>query len=65
MVAEFIQYDRLWIVVDRRTGKRVTSVSFFSQEQADKQIEAWIERDKKGKRQDIHDIIPFLQSKQV
>jgi hypothetical protein len=40
-------------VVDRRTGDRVTSVTYFTEETARADITSWQDRHDRGKRPDI------------
>lgn len=50
-----------WHVEDSRTpGKRASMSGFFTQEQAERQIESWRKRDARGGRPDIHDLMPYL-----
>lgn len=54
-----------WTIVDSRTGQPVTVTSFFTEEGALEQIESWRERDRRGKRPDVHDMMPYLEPKLV
>jgi hypothetical protein len=55
----------VWGYFDARTGARVSVTSAFTREQAERQIEEWRERDRKGKRPDIHDLMPHLEARQL
>jgi hypothetical protein len=58
-------FPECWTVFDKRTDRRCTNVSFPSKELADQQIAQWVERDKRGKRQDVHDLIPHMEARRV
>lgn len=50
-----------WHIEDSRTpGKRVGIASYPSREIAEDQIAAWRERDRRGGRPDIHELMPYL-----
>lgn len=51
----------IWGWRDRRTGKRVSVTSTPSRESAEQQLEHWRERDRRGKRPDLHDLMPHLE----
>ena len=42
-----------WKIVDTRTGRRATIVSYFTREQAQREIEGWFRRHERGGRPDI------------
>lgn len=50
----------VWILYDKRTGKRVASASYMTEQQGLDDIGYFRARDARGKRQDIHDLIPHL-----
>ena len=50
----------LWHIADSRTGKRVSVAAYLSKAGAERQIKAWQERDLRGKRPDIHELMPYL-----
>lgn len=43
----------LWQIVDRRTGRRATVVSFLTRKQAEDQITEWQDRHDRGGRPDV------------
>lgn len=50
-----------WHIEDGRTpGKRAGVASYPSRESAERTIEGWRERDRRGGRQDIHELMPYL-----
>ena len=49
-----------WKIVDNRTGRRAGIACYLTREQAERQIQTWRDRDARGGRPDIHDLIPFL-----
>jgi hypothetical protein len=51
----------LWGWRDSRTKKRVSYSSTLSREQAEAQLEEWRARDRRGKRPDLHDSLPFYE----
>ena len=50
-----------WGWVDSRTGKPVSITSTYSQEAADRQLDAWLRRDAKGGRPDLHEVMPHVR----
>lgn len=54
-----------WGIVDTRTGRRVSVVTFFTREHAEATIQHWRERDAKGGRPDVHDLMPYLAPSRV
>jgi hypothetical protein len=51
-----------WVAVDNRTGRRVGMSSIgFTLEQAERTIEGWRERDRRGGRPDLHVLLPYLE----
>ena len=57
--------NETWVIIDSRTGKKASVAGFFSKEGAERQIEEWKERDRRGGRPDCHDSIPFLRPKKI
>lgn len=49
-----------WHLEDSRTHRRVSIMSYPSKESADRQIQGYRDRDAKGGRPDIHDLIPYI-----
>lgn len=47
-------------IIDRRTGRRVSMASYGPLWLTHATIVSWRERDRRGKRPDIHDLIPHL-----
>lgn len=45
--------NRMWTMFDGRTGVRATVAAFFTRESAERQIEAWKDRQRKGGRPDV------------
>lgn len=43
-----------WVVVDERTDKEVSVTCYFTEAQAQRQIDAWTARDARGGRPDCH-----------
>lgn len=50
----------MYKIIDRRTGERASQNSYGPLWYAHFTIVAWRIRDRKGKRQDVHDLIPWL-----
>jgi hypothetical protein len=50
----------MWTIVDSRTGNQATVCGYFDEDQARRQIQEWVERDARGGRPDVHDLIPHL-----
>jgi len=50
----------LWTWMDSRTGQRVSMSSTATREQAERQLEGWLARDARGKRPDLHEMMPFI-----
>lgn len=50
-----------WGWRDRRTGTPVSITSTFSREQAESQLAEWKARDRRGKRPDLHDLMPHVE----
>lgn len=50
----------LWGWVDGRTGRRVSITSAPTREQAEAQLAAWLERDRRGGRPDLRDVMPYV-----
>jgi hypothetical protein len=44
---------RLWTMYDAMTGKRASLAAWVSRESAQRQIEEWKDRQRKGKRPDV------------
>ena len=53
--------EELWGIFDSRTGERATVASFLTEHGAREQIKEWKVRDGNGLRQDVHDLLPFLE----
>lgn len=51
----------IWGWRDRRTGQRVSVSSTFTREQAERELEGWWARDRRGKRPDLHDVMPHIE----
>lgn len=49
-----------WMVGDSRTGKPIGLECFPSEYWAARTIEGYVARDARGKRQDIHHLVPFM-----
>jgi hypothetical protein len=47
-------------IIDRRTGRRASQASYGPIMYAHATIVGWRQRDRAGKRQDVHDQIPHL-----
>ena len=47
-------------IIDRRTGKRVSEATYGPLWLAHATIVGWRVRDRRGKRPDVHDLIPHL-----
>ena len=64
MIGEFsARTTRLaaWHIEDsREPGKRAGIASYPSREFAERMIEGWRERDRRGGRPDIHELMPYL-----
>jgi hypothetical protein len=54
------QERELWTWVDSRTGQCVSLSSTATREQAERQLEGWLARDARGKRPDLHELMPFV-----
>lgn len=50
-----------WGWRDKRTGEPVSMSSTFTQEQAERELEGWRERDRKGGRPDLHELMPYVE----
>lgn len=50
----------LWEAYDMRSGRSVGMAVYNTEEQVLQAIEAWRARDRRGGRQDIHDLMPYL-----
>jgi hypothetical protein len=50
----------VYIIYDRRTGKRCQKSSYMTRAQAEEAIRGYRRRDERGGRPDIHDLIPHL-----
>lgn len=50
----------VWHVEDCRTGRRAGIASYPSKASAEAAIERWRERDLRGGRPDIHELMPYL-----
>jgi hypothetical protein len=57
--------DGYWNVVDSRTDRLASAASWLSEDAVLRTIEGWKERDAKGGRPDVHDLIPFLEPRFV
>lgn len=55
----------MWTVVDSRSGEPATACCFLTRKGADRQIEQWRERDRKGGRPDVSHLMPFLEACQL
>jgi hypothetical protein len=55
----------IWRIVDSRTDVPVSIAAFGTERQALQQIEGWRERDRRGKRQDVHDVMPHLKARRL
>lgn len=51
----------VWGWRDARTGQRVSVSSTFSREGAERQLDEWRARDRRGKRPDLHELMPHLE----
>ena len=51
----------IWGWRDARTGRRVSITSTRTREQAERQLEEWHARDRRGKRPDLHDLMPYIE----
>lgn len=51
----------VWGWRDSRDGHRVSASSCLTREYAEQQLEAWRARDRRGKRPDLHDLMPHLE----
>jgi hypothetical protein len=49
-----------WGWVDSRTGRRASVTSVPTRAMAERVLAGWIERDRRGGRPDLHDVIPHL-----
>jgi uncharacterized damage-inducible protein DinB len=54
-----------WGWRDRRTGRRVSTSSTYTREQAERELEAWRRRDAKGGRPDLREILPHVEVYQI
>lgn len=50
----------IWTIADSRTGERATVMTYPNRASAERQIEAWRERDRRGRRTDVHEMMPYL-----
>ena len=50
-----------WGWRDKRTGKRVSQSATFTREQAERELEGWLARDRRGGRPDLHDTMPYVE----
>ena len=57
--------NEIWAIVDWRTGEHATVAKFLSRAGAMRQLAEWKERDKKGIRQDVSHLLPFLEPKLI
>ena len=53
----------VWRIVDSRTDRPVSILSWPTKELADRTIAGWVERDKRGKRPDVSESIPYLTAR--
>lgn len=53
-----------WRVIDSRTGRGMSMATFVTERQALNAIADWTERDRRGKRPDVHDYIPHLAAQE-
>lgn len=60
-----MQLQECWGFIDERTGKRVSVTTTPTRWQAERQLREWIERDRQGKRPDVHDVIPHIKIVQL
>jgi hypothetical protein len=49
-----------WTLIDTRTGRRATVVSYFTQEQAERALAGAQRRADSGRRPDLVDVMPHL-----
>jgi hypothetical protein len=55
-----VTVEPMWHIVDERTGRRASVAAYSTRESAEAQIERWRERDRRGVRQDVHELMPHL-----
>lgn len=53
MTDETLDRTESYKIVDKRTGIRATVVSYFTRDQASRQIDEWVDRYHRGGRPDI------------
>lgn len=51
-----------WGWRDGRTGMRWSVAVVRTREQAEAELEGWRARDRRGKRPDLHDDLPFVEA---
>lgn len=51
----------IWSWRDSRTGERVSVSATNTREQAERELEGWRARDRRGKRPDLHESMPFIE----
>lgn len=51
----------VWAWRDSRSGARVSVSSTMTREQAERELEGWMERDARGGRPDLHKLMPFVE----
>lgn len=51
----------IWGWRDRRTGQRVSRQSTYARDSAQRQLDSWIERDRRGGRPDLHELLPHVE----
>lgn len=51
----------VWGWRDRRTGERVSQSACNSREYAERELEYWWERDRRGGRPDLHELMPHVE----
>jgi hypothetical protein len=52
----------VWGWRDARTGERVSVSVCRTREYAERELEGWRARDRRGKRPDLHELMPFLET---
>lgn len=57
--------NKLYCIVDNRTGQRVSVATFLSRWRAEDTIKEWKTRDLQGGRPDCHDLIPYLEVREL
>ena len=58
-------FSEVWGWRDARTGERASVTAARTREQAEEQLAVWVKRDARGKRPDLHELIPFLEVYQI